>query len=292
MRKESEKVNLGLDPLIDGVGRISTRVGASYRLSQKVAPGILLPQELSRWFRYEGSLTTPSCDETVVWTVLPTSLPISRNQAMALKGKSLLPLRHCFIVHWGEGDPVALETKEVKLLESLGRVSLVSYFDKTPSDRLNCSCASSRDQSHDYCMAREWWKLYFRLEKAGIGKHTKASKYRNKDLHTLQPTRLDSTRRFIQCAASLRSEFNRDPVDGKAKGKIKIQHLVIHSHLSRFHSVMSPQGQMKDNARSVQPVHDRPVYHQHGPWDPRNTGAGREYCFLFGVPLAIIIVMV
>nr|CAD7414772.1 unnamed protein product [Timema poppensis] len=139
---ESEKVNLGLDPLIDGVGRISTRVGASYRLSQKVAPGILLPQELSRWFRYEGSLTTPSCDETVVWTVLPTSLPISRNQ------------------------------------------------------------------------------------------------------------------------------------------------------LSRFHSVMSPQGQMKDNARSVQPVHDRPVYHQHGPWDPRNTGAGREYCFLFGVPLAIIIVMV
>nr|CAD7403022.1 unnamed protein product [Timema cristinae] len=77
---ESEKVNLGLDPLIDGVGRISTRVGASYRLSQKVAPGILLPQELSRWFRYEGSLTTPSCDETVVWTVLPTSLPISRNQ--------------------------------------------------------------------------------------------------------------------------------------------------------------------------------------------------------------------
>nr|CAD7588794.1 unnamed protein product [Timema genevievae] len=174
---ESEKVNLGLDPLIDGVGRISTRVGASYRLSQKVAPGILLPQELSRWFRYEGSLTTPSCDETVVWTVLPTSLPISRNQE----------------------KPPPVHPTEI-------RTSI------SPSSKV--------------------W--------------------------------LNTTGALANYA----------------------------TELSRFHSVMSPQGQMKDNARSVQPVNDRPVYHQQGPWDPRNTGAGRGYCFLLGVPLAIIIVMV
>nr|CAD7405058.1 unnamed protein product [Timema poppensis] len=70
-------------------------------------------------------------------------------------------------------------------------VPQVSYFDKKPSDGLNCACASSRDQSRDYHMTHKWRKLCFRLEIAGIGRDIKANRDRKTDLHTLQPMILD-----------------------------------------------------------------------------------------------------
>ncbi|XP_062868224.1 carbonic anhydrase IV c, partial [Trichomycterus rosablanca] len=37
-------------------------------------------ENLSSYYRYSGSLTTPSCDETVIWTVFQRSVPISHQQ--------------------------------------------------------------------------------------------------------------------------------------------------------------------------------------------------------------------
>jgi hypothetical protein len=45
----------------------------------------LLPDKLERYFRYSGSLTTPTCDETVVWTVFSEPIIISQDQVRTLK---------------------------------------------------------------------------------------------------------------------------------------------------------------------------------------------------------------
>ncbi|CAG0905878.1 unnamed protein product [Darwinula stevensoni] len=39
-----------------------------------------MPDDLSGFYRYNGSLTTPACDEVVVWTVFETPISIGRRQ--------------------------------------------------------------------------------------------------------------------------------------------------------------------------------------------------------------------
>lgn len=37
-------------------------------------------QNLTNYYRYKGSLTTPNCTESVVWTVFEKPIPLSKNQ--------------------------------------------------------------------------------------------------------------------------------------------------------------------------------------------------------------------
>lgn len=37
-----------------------------------------------RYFRYNGSLTTPSCDEAVVWSLFESAIPLGRKQVSCL----------------------------------------------------------------------------------------------------------------------------------------------------------------------------------------------------------------
>lgn len=39
-----------------------------------------LPEDITRYFRYNGSLTTPGCFESVVWTVFDQKQTISHRQ--------------------------------------------------------------------------------------------------------------------------------------------------------------------------------------------------------------------
>jgi len=45
----------------------------------------LLPSDLTHYARYDGSLTTPPCTETVVWTLFATPCPISQKQLDRLR---------------------------------------------------------------------------------------------------------------------------------------------------------------------------------------------------------------
>ncbi|KAK3883751.1 hypothetical protein Pcinc_011946, partial [Petrolisthes cinctipes] len=44
-----------------------------------------LPTVMERFYRYEGSLTTPTCNEVVTWTVFDNAIPISEKQLRSFR---------------------------------------------------------------------------------------------------------------------------------------------------------------------------------------------------------------
>ncbi|NWY91752.1 CAH14 anhydrase, partial [Loxia curvirostra] len=56
----------------------------------------LLPEHLERYYRYNGSLTTPPCSQSVLWSLLPQPVRISRAQVgAALRGAPRLWRTQC-----------------------------------------------------------------------------------------------------------------------------------------------------------------------------------------------------
>ncbi|KAG9332772.1 hypothetical protein JZ751_014871 [Albula glossodonta] len=45
----------------------------------------MLPENLSQFYRYQGSLTTPPCYESIIWTVFDTPIMLSHNQIRKLE---------------------------------------------------------------------------------------------------------------------------------------------------------------------------------------------------------------
>ncbi|KAG8038377.1 hypothetical protein G9C98_006704 [Cotesia typhae] len=54
-------------------------------IQRKVIPVHLLPNDRTTFYRYSGSLTTPGCQESVVWYVMTEKLTISESQVKILK---------------------------------------------------------------------------------------------------------------------------------------------------------------------------------------------------------------
>ncbi|XP_016430405.1 carbonic anhydrase 14 isoform X1 [Sinocyclocheilus rhinocerous] len=73
-----------------GYGSILNYLGHIRYAGQKVAiPAfdikLLLPDNLSQYFRYNGSLTTPPCHQSVLWTIFNERVKISHSQLMKLQ---------------------------------------------------------------------------------------------------------------------------------------------------------------------------------------------------------------
>ncbi|MBN3307345.1 CAH6 anhydrase, partial [Amia calva] len=51
----------------------------------------MLPENLSHFFRYQGSLTTPPCYESILWTVFDTPITLSHSQIMKLESTLMDP---------------------------------------------------------------------------------------------------------------------------------------------------------------------------------------------------------
>ncbi|XP_072207482.1 carbonic anhydrase 15-like isoform X2 [Excalfactoria chinensis] len=80
----SEAPNSNYNTIIGGLRNIS-HAGQAVDLASTFRLGTLLPHiaQLSRYYRYQGSLTTPDCSEAVIWTVFEEPVGISKEQLQA-----------------------------------------------------------------------------------------------------------------------------------------------------------------------------------------------------------------
>ncbi|XP_020832736.1 carbonic anhydrase 9 isoform X1 [Phascolarctos cinereus] len=81
----------------DAYQQLLSRLGAiDEEDSETWVPGLdisaLLPQNLHRYFRYKGSLTTPPCSQGVIWTVFNQTVLLSAEQLQILTESVLGPM--------------------------------------------------------------------------------------------------------------------------------------------------------------------------------------------------------
>lgn len=68
----------------------STFTGQSMNISSLDVRS-MLPENLNHFFRYQGSLTTPPCYESILWTVFDTPITLSHNQVKHA-GRDFVPV--------------------------------------------------------------------------------------------------------------------------------------------------------------------------------------------------------
>ncbi|XP_073717294.1 carbonic anhydrase 4-like isoform X1 [Misgurnus anguillicaudatus] len=76
----SNSANKGYDQLIDALKKIQNTNGNMTLRKISLSQFILSEEKMTNYYRYDGSLTTPGCNEVVVWTVFENPIPISKEQ--------------------------------------------------------------------------------------------------------------------------------------------------------------------------------------------------------------------
>ncbi|XP_050463861.1 carbonic anhydrase 2-like isoform X1 [Cataglyphis hispanica] len=73
--------NPDLMPILESTKMVSNWVGKNMvPIRTKLIPLMFLPKDHTTYYHYEGSLTTPGCQESVMWFVMTEKLPISEAQ--------------------------------------------------------------------------------------------------------------------------------------------------------------------------------------------------------------------
>ncbi|KAM8977346.1 carbonic anhydrase 4-like [Pelodytes ibericus] len=78
--EETEQDNANYKNLIDALSNIVDKDKASVVDNIKIEDLIPDSTDLKHYYRYQGSLTTPPCSETVTWTLFPTTIKLSKAQ--------------------------------------------------------------------------------------------------------------------------------------------------------------------------------------------------------------------
>lgn len=81
----STRDNESLENILSAVELVADTAGSSATIPKLLRADALLPTNTTTFFRYEGSLTTPTCAESVIWTVFTHSVSISFDQAELFK---------------------------------------------------------------------------------------------------------------------------------------------------------------------------------------------------------------
>ncbi|KAL8570243.1 hypothetical protein ACOMHN_029943 [Nucella lapillus] len=76
----SDKDNPDLEPIINAMDQIKDPEAAKDVEIEAMSLRKLLPRDSTQYYRYNGSVTTPGCFESVVWTVFAQPRPISHRQ--------------------------------------------------------------------------------------------------------------------------------------------------------------------------------------------------------------------
>lgn len=87
MVEVGNEVNEGFQPLVEALSRISKPFTNSTVSESRLQDMLPEKKKLSAYFRYQGSLTTPGCDETVIWTVFEEPIKIHKDQFLEFSKK-------------------------------------------------------------------------------------------------------------------------------------------------------------------------------------------------------------
>ncbi|XP_055054183.2 carbonic anhydrase 4-like [Misgurnus anguillicaudatus] len=81
--EESNSTNTNYDQLIQALRSIQYTKNITTIRNISISQFILSEDKMTKYYRYNGSLTTPNCSEAVVWTVFKNPIPLSREQLRA-----------------------------------------------------------------------------------------------------------------------------------------------------------------------------------------------------------------
>ncbi|XP_028309886.1 carbonic anhydrase 6 isoform X2 [Gouania willdenowi] len=81
----------------------------------------MLPENLNHFYRYEGSLTTPPCYESILWTVFDTPITLSHNQIRKLESTLMDIDNHTLWDDYRIAQPLNDRVVESSFLPRLGK---------------------------------------------------------------------------------------------------------------------------------------------------------------------------
>ncbi|KAF4073024.1 hypothetical protein AMELA_G00254130 [Ameiurus melas] len=81
--EESRSANRKYDKLIQALRKVEHPEANTMLEDISLSNLISSEENMTKYYRYEGSLTTPNCTETVVWTVFEHPIPLSKEQLSA-----------------------------------------------------------------------------------------------------------------------------------------------------------------------------------------------------------------
>lgn len=85
LRQVTVKSNPLLEPLIAGLANVRHKGDETTLSNDFDVKALIGAERLRRYYRYDGSLTTPPCYESVIWTVLHEPIQLSRKQLNAFR---------------------------------------------------------------------------------------------------------------------------------------------------------------------------------------------------------------
>ena len=71
--------NVALKDVFDGIKKVKAE-GAQSAVNRGIRLNDFLPKDKDRYYQYNGSLTTPGCDEVIVWIIFKDKVEISEEQ--------------------------------------------------------------------------------------------------------------------------------------------------------------------------------------------------------------------
>uniref|UniRef100_A0A3B1IP32 Carbonic anhydrase n=1 Tax=Astyanax mexicanus TaxID=7994 RepID=A0A3B1IP32_ASTMX len=76
----SPRENKQLNKIIDALGRVRYNGNSTDIRGFQLGDLLISLENFSGYYRYAGSLTTPSCDEAIIWTLFKQPIPVSQDQ--------------------------------------------------------------------------------------------------------------------------------------------------------------------------------------------------------------------